>query len=122
MRKPHYRLIALLVCMPMMASCAGLIPGFAHPQAAKTLAKAGAPIRLDTPKQAAEPCLLYRLPPKATISDLEIGYATRGAQIVECDGRRQLAVDTSAIEHRLQDEQQALRAKRARPWFLRWLP
>jgi hypothetical protein len=69
------------------------------------------------PQTASEACALYRLPDRATQADLEIGYATRGAQLVDCDARRRLALDTTAAEHALQDELQAERVKRARPWL-----
>ncbi len=35
---------------------------------------------------------------------LEIGYATRGAQVVACDAARALAVQTHAAEHALEDQ------------------
>lgn len=60
--------------------------------------------RLETPAEAARPCELPRLPDRATVADLEIGFARRGAAIVACNAARQLAVDTLAAEHRLQDE------------------
>jgi hypothetical protein len=53
------------------------------------------------PAEAARPCSLYLLPAKPTQADLEIGYATRGAQIVACDAARRLAVQTHAAEHAL---------------------
>lgn len=59
--------------------------------------------RIETPPEAARPCALYILPERPTLSDLEIGYATRGAQIVACDAARRLAVETHAAEHRLED-------------------
>jgi hypothetical protein len=43
------------------------------------------------------------LPPAPTQADLEIGYATRGAQIVACDAARRLAVQTLEAEHALAD-------------------
>jgi hypothetical protein len=49
-------------------------------------------------------CGLYRLPASPTQADLEIGYATRGAQIVACDAARALAVQTHAAEHALADQ------------------
>jgi hypothetical protein len=39
----------------------------------------------------------------ATLSDLEIGYVTRGAQILACDAARRLAVETLLAERRAQD-------------------
>jgi hypothetical protein len=44
------------------------------------------------------------LPEKPTQSDLEIGYATRGAQVLSCDAARNLAVQTHAAEHALEDQ------------------
>jgi hypothetical protein len=60
--------------------------------------------RLETPAEAARPCSLYILPPAPTESDIEIGYATRGAQLVACDAARRLAVQTLEAEHALQDQ------------------
>jgi hypothetical protein len=54
------------------------------------------------PAEAARPCSLYLLPQKPTQADLEIGYATRGAQIVACDAARRLAVQTHEAEHALE--------------------
>jgi hypothetical protein len=56
------------------------------------------------PAEAARPCSLYLLPPTASLADLEIGYATRGAQIVACDAARSLAVQTHEAEHQLEDQ------------------
>lgn len=53
------------------------------------------------PPEASRPCSLYLLPAKPTQADLEIGYATRGAQIVACDAARRLAVQTHEAEHAL---------------------
>lgn len=45
------------------------------------------------PPAAMQPCLLVgRLPPDPSQSDLEIGYAVRGAEILACDAKRDLAV------------------------------
>jgi hypothetical protein len=55
------------------------------------------------PAEAARPCSLYVLPSKPTEADLEIGYATRGAQIVTCDAARRLAVQTHEAEHALEE-------------------
>jgi hypothetical protein len=44
------------------------------------------------------------LPQSPTQADLEIGYATRGAQVVACDAARALAVQTHAAEHALEDQ------------------
>jgi hypothetical protein len=56
------------------------------------------------PAEASESCDLYLLPQSPTQADLEIGYATRGAQIVACDAARALAVQTHAAEHALEDQ------------------
>jgi hypothetical protein len=53
------------------------------------------------PAEAGRPCSLYVLSAQPTQADLEIGYATRGAQIVACDAARRLAVQTHEAEHAL---------------------
>lgn len=69
-------------------------------------------------------CAQDDMPPKATVIEwlatkpsFRKLYATRGAQLVDCDARRRLALDTTAAEHALQDELQAERVKRTRPWW-----
>jgi hypothetical protein len=62
-----------------------------------------APPRLILPETAARPCELHRLPERATLADLEIGYVTRGAQIVACDAARRLAVETLKAERAAYD-------------------
>jgi hypothetical protein len=54
------------------------------------------------PAEAARACALHTLPARPTLADLEIGYATRGGQIVTCDAARRLAVETHAAEHALE--------------------
>jgi hypothetical protein len=81
-----------------------------------------APPRLTLPEVARQPCALHLLPAAATLGDLEAAYAIRGAQIAECDGRRQLAVETLEAERALGDRLQAAREARARPWYRRVLP
>ncbi|MDP1642065.1 MAG: hypothetical protein Q8L59_07755 [Phenylobacterium sp.] len=39
-----------------------------------------------------------------TLADLEIGYVTRGAQIVACDAARRLAVETYEAQRSLTTE------------------
>lgn len=56
------------------------------------------------PAEAAQACRLYLLPRAPTQADLEIGYATRGAQVVACDAARALAVQTHGAEHALEDQ------------------
>ena len=88
----HCRPLVLSACALMIASCAGSRP-----------TSAAAPPRLTLPETAARPCDLHRLPDVATLSDLEIGYVTRGAQILACDAARRLAVETLLAERRAQD-------------------
>jgi hypothetical protein len=56
------------------------------------------------PAEAAQACSLYLLPASPTMADLEVGYLTRGAQIVACDAARDLAVQTHSAEHALEDQ------------------
>lgn len=56
------------------------------------------------PPEASRSCSLYLLPAAPTPADLEIGYVTRGAQLVACDAARALAVQTHAAEHALEDQ------------------
>lgn len=72
------------------------------------------------PALAAQPCQLFTLGDMPTQADLEVGYERRGTQLVTCDAARQLAVDTAAAEHKLADEIDADRAKRARPFWRFW--
>ena len=58
---------------------------------------------MQTPAEAERPCAIYLLPTAPTQADLEIGYVTRGAQIVACDAARALAVRTHEAEHGLAD-------------------
>jgi hypothetical protein len=64
------------------------------------------------PAEAARACSLYLLPTAPTRVDLEIGYATRGAQVVACDAARALAVQTHQAEHALEDQ---VTSKRRQP-------
>ena len=91
-------LLALLGCALTMSSCATRPVSPAAP-------------RLATPEEARRACELHRLPERATQADLDIGYATRGAQIVACDAARRLAVETHDAEHALEDD---ARGKRPR--------
>jgi hypothetical protein len=63
------------------------------------------------PAEATRACALFLLPPAPSESDLEIGYATRGAQLVACDAARGLAVQTHEAEHALEDR---IRSKSSR--------
>lgn len=82
----------------MIASCAGLRP-----------TSSVAPPRLTLPQLASRPCDLYRLPDDPGVADLDVGYMTRGRQIVECDLARRMAVET------LLAEREAIDRSRARP-------
>jgi hypothetical protein len=85
-------LLAQLACALTTTSCATRLP-----------ASPAAP-RLEMPTEARQPCELHRLPPAPTQADLEVGYATRGAQVVACDAARRLAVETLDAEHALEEE------------------
>lgn len=98
---------ALLAFAPLIASCAPSTP----PSALLTSP------RLGMPAQAERPCGLFVLPTKPTQGDLEAGYAARGAQLVACDAARQLAVETHAAEHSLEDHVAAQRVEAARSWW-----
>jgi len=91
---------ALLACGTLTTACASRTPNLPV-----------AP-RIQMPQAAQTPCALYRLPSASTNADLEIGYATRGAQIVACDAARALAVQTHEAEHALEDQ---ITAKGAKP-------
>lgn len=84
--------IGAIVCALMTTSCAAWPP-----------TSVVAPPRLTLPETAARPCELYRLPAEPTQADLEVGYLTRGAQIVTCDAARRLAVETLLAEREAQD-------------------
>src|ERR1700744_2293009 len=85
-------LLALLVFAMLTSNCASRPPVLP-----------AAP-RVDMPPEASRSCSLYLLPGAPTQADLEIGYATRGAQLVACDAARALAVQTHAAEHALEDQ------------------
>ncbi len=87
----RFRLTVLIVCALTMTSCAASRP-----------TSGVAPPRLTLPAQAVRPCELHRMPADATLADLEIGYVTRGAQIVACDTARRLAVETLRAERAAQ--------------------
>jgi hypothetical protein len=66
------------------------------------------------PAEATRSCSLYLLPKSPNQADLEVGYATRGAQIVACDAARALAVQTHEAEHVLEDQVTGKGAKLSR--------
>lgn len=84
-----YLLSALLGFTMLTASCAKPPP---------TLWAAP---RLALAPEATAPCALHALPAQPTLADLEIGYVTRGAQIVACDAARRLAVETYEAQQSL---------------------
>ena len=90
-----WTLLALLGCALLTTNCASRRPN-----------SPAAP-RLTMPAEATRPCAIYRLPKAPTQADLEIGYATRGAQLAACDAARELAVQTQAAEHAMQDRMRA---------------
>jgi len=110
MRPNLFRVSALLAFAIMTASCVSSPPPPVRPP------------RLALPDAATQPCPLAVLPPNPTQSDLDAAYATRGAQIVNCDAARQLAVDTQRAEHQLIDEWLKLEERRRQGWLRRILP
>lgn len=88
----HWMWSAPLAYALLTASCASRTP-----------VSTAAP-RIVTPVEAARPCAIHLLPDKPTLADLEIGYLTRGAQLVACDAARRLAVQTHEAEHALEDQ------------------
>lgn len=75
------------------------------------VADEAAPPRLTVPTYAQEPCAVTVATGDA-IGDLEMAYRNRGADVRECDGKRQLAIQTHTEEHRLEDEHLRLRERR----------
>ena len=110
MRLHLFLVSVLLATTTMTASCVSSPPPPVRPP------------RLALPDAAAQPCALAVLPPNPTQADLDAAYATRGAQIVNCNGARQLAVDTQQAEHQLIDEWLKLEERRRRGWLRRLLP
>lgn len=104
-----FRLTGLVVCSIMIANCAG----------SPRIYRAAAP-QVEMPPEATRPCAIYRLPDTPSEADLEIGYATRGAQLVACNAARDLAVGIHAAEHQLEAVQAKARSARQRPWWAFW--
>lgn len=65
--------------------------------------------------EATTPCSVYLLGANPTPTDLEVGYRMRGVDILECNGRRKLAVETEAAGKKLRAEY----ARRRLPWYKR---
>lgn len=103
-----FQLNALLVCGAMMSSCAGSAPTFADPP------------RLALPEAATRACTLRTLPEAPTQSDLDAAYTGRGADLLNCDGARKLAVDTKVAQDALVDEWVRIQRARGRPWWRPW--
>lgn len=78
--------------------------------------------RVPSPPEATRSCELYTLPTDRVPerADLEIGYATRGLQILECDGRRQLAVSANTEQQDVLTAWEQARADRRCPWWKVW--
>lgn len=92
-----------------IASCAGG-PLVAEP--------APAP-RVDVPGWAQEACRVTANP-VTSLADLEARDRARGADVAECDAKRQVAVQVHAVEHTLED--QAIKARsRRNSWTCRTL-
>lgn len=73
------------------------------------------------PAQAQTPCALSTLAGD-TWADVAILARMRGADVLECEGRRALAVDTHAEEHRLEDRWLEMREDRNRTLWQRLTP
>lgn len=86
----------------------------------RLISTAAPPPQIETPAEVRRACSLYVLPTHASLMDLELGYATRGAQLVACDAARGAAVAIHDAEHALEARQAADREKRLRPWWKIW--
>ena len=69
------------------------------------------------PALALEPCTIVGLPANATQADLDMAYIARGAEIISCDAKRELAAATHQAEH--DDEEAWLKAITPAPSFWR---
>lgn len=109
------------LCLPLLLiAFAVTISGCAT--GAQRSAPISDPPQLEISPEGARPCSLYQLPNDRvpTRADLEIGYATRGANILECDGRRQLNADTLKREHEAEAEWKKKREDRRAPIWQFW--
>lgn len=59
---------------------------------------------IEMPELAERPCRLDTLPASPTLSDLEVSYAQRGADLVACEAARKLAVDTFEAQSALAEK------------------
>lgn len=73
--------------------------------------------RVSPPAIADEPCQLYTLPADAQRDDLEVGYETRGAQVIACEGKRKLQKAANVEQHNALDGWEKARAKRRCEWW-----
>ena len=70
------------------------------------------------PDVATRSCRLNTLPASPSISDLEISYAARGADLVACEAARKLAVETFEAQRSLVD---TLSSQTRGSWISRWI-
>ena len=84
-------LTVLTASMMVIAACAPVVPPPVVPP------------RREMPATARVVCPLTRLNPNPTFADLEAGYHRRGAEVLDCDSMRQLAVDVHDGEHADED-------------------
>ena len=89
--RPSWTRFVLIVCALMTTNCAASPP------------TSVAPPRLSVPAEAIRPCELARLPEAPTLTDLDVAYLTRGAQLVTCDAARRLALESWMTERAMQD-------------------
>lgn len=111
-RRAACRLASLIACALTISSCAA--------GASSVDREATAP-RLAMPPQARQACSLSTLEGEAW-ADAAVLARMRGADVLECDGRRRLAVDTHDEEHRLEAEHEAMRWERNRSLWQRITP
>jgi hypothetical protein len=96
-----------MVAMTCLTGCATTAPPIEPPN-------------LQMPQAATEACVLHRLPDLPTLADLEITLAVRGAALVECDGRRRLAVETAQAEDAMQTQWRAQASASHRTGLFGW--
>lgn len=106
--------LLLIACASLTTSCAGFGRGSVPD------APTARPPELTIPAEARQACALYRLPDNPTYADLEVGYVTRGAQLIECDGKRAVAVITFDSQAEARVAQVEARERR-RSRSCRWL-
>jgi len=113
MRMNLWILPALLACATLTGSCALFAPPSVPTP--PTL-----PPQRVMPQTALQACqLVGQLPADPTQADLEMGYALRGAEILSCDARRELAV--SIFERQNAEQVQWRDQLTRRSWWKRIL-